>query len=169
MASAQMHARGCSRLQLERESGGDKDHDVASGADFPVRPSLPVAKLAAEFVIRHNAHAHFVGYEDRRTGEPTHGVGESRERRARIAAGQHEIAEPERQTIDNHHPARPRLRQEGRGNFEWLLERRPAVAPVGPVAGDPRRHFLISRRRGRQIEPLWTVGLGKPLRIGAFS
>ena len=37
------------------------------------------------------------------------------------------------------------------------------------VAGDARRHFLISRRRGRQIEPIGTVGLGKPLRIGAFS
>jgi len=31
---------------------------------------------------------------------------------------------------------------------------------VGLVAGDPRRHFLIARRRGRQIEPIGTVGLG---------
>ena len=43
-------------------------------------PALPVAKLAAEFVIRHNAHAHFVGYEDHRAGELGHGVGESRDR-----------------------------------------------------------------------------------------
>src|ERR1700722_7431038 len=60
VASAQLHARGCSRLQLEREPGGDEDHDVASGPNFPVGLSLPVAKLAAKFVIRHNAHAHFV-------------------------------------------------------------------------------------------------------------
>ena len=90
-------------------------------------------------------------------------------RGARVAAGQHEIAEPEGQTIDDHHPAWLRMRQEGRGDFERLLERRPALAPVGLVAGNARRHFLISRRRGREIEPLWTVSLGKPLRIGAFS
>src|ERR1700722_9695303 len=83
VASAQLHARGCSRLQLEREPGGDEDHAVAGGPDFPVRPSLPVAKLAAEFAIRHNAHAHLVGYQDRGTREPTNNVGESRDGRAR--------------------------------------------------------------------------------------
>jgi hypothetical protein len=61
------------------------------------------------------------------------------------------------------------MRQKGRGDFERLLERPPALAPVGPVAGDPRRHFLTSRRRSRQIEPLSTVGFGKSLGIGAFS
>ena len=78
----------------------------------------------------------------------------------RVAAGQHEVAEPERQAIDNHHPARLRVRREGRGDFDRLLERRPALAPVCLVAGDPRRHFLISRRSGRQIQPIGTVGLG---------
>ena len=61
------------------------------------------------------------------------------------------------------------MRPEGRGDFERLLQRRPALAPVGLMASDARRHFLVSRRRGRQIEPLGTMGLGKPLRIGAFS
>ena len=60
LASAQLHAWGCSRLQLEREFGGDEDHGFTGGADFAVHAALPVPKLAAEFVIRHNAHAHFV-------------------------------------------------------------------------------------------------------------
>src|SRR3984957_222399 len=103
--SDQLHVLGCSRLQLQREPGGDEDHGLGGGADFPVRPSLPVAKLAAELVIWHNAHTHFVGYEDDRAGKAANGVGESVKRGTRVAAAQDEIAEPERQTIDNHHPA----------------------------------------------------------------
>jgi hypothetical protein len=59
-ALAQLQGRGCSRLQLEREPSRDENHRVAGGADFPVRPALPVAKLAAELVVRHQSHANFV-------------------------------------------------------------------------------------------------------------
>ena len=88
---------------------------------------------------------------------------------AGIAPGQHQIAQPKGQAVDDHDPAGTRLGAERPGDLERLLERRPALTPVGPVAGDARRHLLVPRLRGRQIEPLRPVGLGKALRIGAFS
>src|ERR1700722_5790121 len=94
VASAQLQGWRCSRLQLERESGGDEDHRVAGGADFAVRPALPVAEFAPNSVVRHDAHANFVGYEDRRAGELNNGVGESRDRGTWVRVRQHQIAEP---------------------------------------------------------------------------
>ena len=76
---AQLHTWGCSRLQLQRESGGDKDDRVTRGADFSVHPTLPVAKLAPKSVLRHNPHADFVGYEDRRTSKRPDRVGQGRD------------------------------------------------------------------------------------------
>src|SRR5580693_359950 len=94
-ASTQLHAWGCSRLQLERESGSDEDNRIADPCNLRVRPALPVTKLTPEFVLRRQPHANLVGNEDRRAGERADRVGQARDSRREIPACQHEIAKPE--------------------------------------------------------------------------
>ena len=142
---------------------------VVAGFNWSGMPAATkIAKLAAEFVVRHNAHADFVRYEDDGAGELADSGGEGRNGGARIPAGQHEIAQPEGRAIDDDHPARLRMDPERYSDVERFLKGRPALAPVGPVACDARRHFLVPRRRGREIKPLRPIGLSNALRVAAF-
>ena len=88
---------------------------------------------------------------------------------AGIAPGQHQIAQPKGQAVDDHDPAGTRFGAQAPERPRAAPPASPSPATVGPVAGDPRRHLLIPRLGGRQIEPLRPVSLGKALRIGAFS
>ena len=72
--------------------------------------------------------------------------GETRDFGRDVAAGRHEVRQPQGQAIHENRPGGRAARGMKRpGERERLLPRRPAPAALGLVARDPRRHLLVAR------------------------
>ena len=82
---------------------------------------------------------------------------------------EHEIAEPERQAIDDDHFPRPASRRRAAGHIDLLFDEAPTGRAIGSVFGDPFRHFGIARGGGRDQHRRFAGGFRELLCIAALA
>lgn len=133
-----------------------------------IEPPLRIAKSARERIIGNNPRADLVRNENCRSGESADRAGETFALLL-CAPGEQEIAEPERQAIDEQDSIRRRFPLENAREFEPLLDDLPVRAARRPMRRDPLRHFWVARRGCRDQHQSFAGSLGTFLPISALA
>src|SRR5690625_1052280 len=88
------------RFHLHWIAGNDQPELVAGGSDFLIYEPRRITKGAAEAVLGHDPGTDFIGDENHRCGESRQSLGQSPGFRFPIPPVMDQIAQPERQAID---------------------------------------------------------------------
>ena len=147
-------------FQRQRQPGDHELHAVCSRRDALVQQSGLVTKSAAQWRVGNDAEADFVADQNRWCLATVQRRLQHRGRARDVLVREHQVRQPQRQTIDQNRP-RPRL-IERIGELDRRLDRVPPQLTPSLMLGDARAHFVVERLRRRDINP-GRAGLGKKL------
>src|ERR1700736_2365269 len=97
-----MRAKSFGLFQNERQSCRDQDGAVGNGRDLHVEAALRIPKFPRQRIVGNDPKTDFIGDDDDRSVGLVEGCNKPLVAGEQILAGQHDIAEPQRETIDQH-------------------------------------------------------------------
>lgn len=117
-----------STLHFQRQSGRDKVNFRGFLRNDLVKPAGMVAEIADHAVLGHDAEADFVGNKDEARPRLRQESGKGRELCRHVAPFHHQVGDPQRQAVDEHHAVLVIDARQQRNEVERLFMRRPAFA-----------------------------------------
>src|SRR5258708_30357248 len=156
-------------FQNERQSRRDQDGAVGNRRDLHVEATLSITKLPCQLIIGNDAKTDFIGDDN----DGTVGAAQGRDKPLllgdQILSGQQDIADPERQTINQDGLSFTSMCGDRAGQIERCFDRAPPAVASLPMFRNPGRHLSIMGFRCCDVDPRRRAVHHQALGISALS
>ena len=160
-----------SDLQAVRQAGGHEDHGIGLLRNPLVQPAGVIDERARHGVVRHDAVPDLVRHQHSRPARP----GQQR-RAGRAHFRRDRSRSPTIRLVSQSVRQSTRTARSGRAfavqradQVERLLDGAPGRAPPRAVLRDARRHLVIERLRGREVDRRQAARQRQPLGMAALA
>src|SRR5471030_3496484 len=128
---AQVYPRRRRRLEQLWQPRDDGDDNIACARGILIEPAMPIAEIAAEARLGHDAGADLVRHEHDRAIQGGDRLAKAIDLEGKIQPREHRIRQPEGKAIDKYGAAWARMRPQRVDERERFFKGRPAFAALG--------------------------------------